>query len=605
MDSLATDGALGAELRARIVAASAGNPLYVEEMLAMVREQGGDGEISVPPTIHALLQARIDSLDTDVRVVMERGSVEGEVFHRGAVAVLSPDPVRDDVESHLTTLVRKELIRSTSPTFPDEEGFRFRHLLIRDAAYESLPKATRAELHERFAEWLARQELVERDEIVGYHLEQAHRYRLELDPTDAQLLVLADGVAARLGAAGLGALERGDVAASLALFHRAIAVLPEGDDRGHQLAPHLALAYWDVGDLAAATAALSDAAEASDPVLAAVSTVLLTVFSALEKGGYGSDERDARRRTAYSVLSEAGDDEGLAFYWWTVATEHWFQLHATETISACERGLEHLRRSGTRGRFEVEFMWLIRSGSVLGPMPVDEALARLDRREVGARESMMLDASTDGARARLLACQGRFEPARELVRSARETMKSAGAVVPAAGMTMFDAWVEQRAGDLQAWERALRVGLEELASSDETAFRATTMVYLAECLYQRGRYDEAFELCRTVRDISPPDDVVNFVLADAVGGAVLVQRGDAEEGFRLLDSALGRADATDFYFCRAEVRLMLVDGHALAGQVARAGSYAAEALELYVAKGDVAGAERARERFARLGIDVV
>ena len=171
--------------------ASAGNPLYVEEMLAMVREHGGDGEIVVPPTIQALLQARIDSLDSDVRVVMERGSVEGEVFHRGAVAELSPDPVRADVESHLATLVRKELIRSTSPMFPEDEGFRFRHLLIRDAAYESLPKATRAELHERFADWLEQHELVEGDEIVGYHLEQAYRYRAELDPAAPNLAGLA------------------------------------------------------------------------------------------------------------------------------------------------------------------------------------------------------------------------------------------------------------------------------------------------------------------------------------------------------------------------------------------------------------------------------
>ena len=153
MERLVLDAPLDADLRERITVASAGNPLYVEEMLAMVREHG-DGEVVVPPTIQALLQARIDSLDGDVRVVMERGAVEGEVFHRGAVAELSPAVVRDGVESHLATLVRKELIRSTSPTFPEDEGFRFRHLLIRDAAYESLPKATRAELHERFAGWL-------------------------------------------------------------------------------------------------------------------------------------------------------------------------------------------------------------------------------------------------------------------------------------------------------------------------------------------------------------------------------------------------------------------------------------------------------------------
>src|SRR5262249_9945820 len=181
------DARIEDSLRERIKAASAGNPLYVEEMLAMVREHGGDGEIVVPPTIHALLQARIDSLDGDVRVVMERGSVEGEVFHRGTVAELSPPPVRDGVETHLATLVRKELIRSTTPQFPEDEGFRFRHLLIRDAAYESLPKATRAELHEHFAHWLATHDLVERDEIVGYHLEQAHGYLRELDPADARL----------------------------------------------------------------------------------------------------------------------------------------------------------------------------------------------------------------------------------------------------------------------------------------------------------------------------------------------------------------------------------------------------------------------------------
>ena len=152
MDRLVPDAVLDPVLRERITDASAGNPLYVEEMVAMVREHGGDGEIVVPPTIHALLQARIDALDGDVRDVMERGSIEGEVFHRGAVAALSPASVKGGVEAHLATLVRKELIRSTPSMFPMDEGFRFRHLLIRDAAYESLPKATRAELHEQFAD---------------------------------------------------------------------------------------------------------------------------------------------------------------------------------------------------------------------------------------------------------------------------------------------------------------------------------------------------------------------------------------------------------------------------------------------------------------------
>ncbi|HET8969316.1 MAG TPA: hypothetical protein VFN06_07805, partial [Gaiellaceae bacterium] len=599
-------GRLGAhvedELRERITSASAGNPLYVEEMLAMVREHGGDGEIVVPPTIHALLQSRIDSLDSDVRVVMERGSVEGEVFHRGAVAVLSPDPVRPDVGTHLTTLVRKELIRSTSPTFPDDEGFRFRHLLIRDAAYESLPKSTRAELHERFGDWLSAQELVERDEIVGYHLEQAYRYRAELDPADPALRVLADGVAARLGGAGRVALERGDIPAALTLLRRAAAVLPESDDRRHELAPHLAFALWDAGDFAAGMSVLADGRAASDPSIAAVCAIFSTVFERLTSGVLSVEQVDATKEDAYRALAEAGDDEGLALYWWSVANEHWFALNATETMAASERGLEHMRRAGKRSRFEVELIWLVGSASVLGPMHVEEALERLGELEENLGDSALLKAGADGARARLLACQGHVGPARELARSARATTRSAGATVTAAGMAMYEAWIEQRAGDLGAWERALRAALDELEGSDDRAFRATIMVYLAQCLYEQGRYDDAYDLCAVVRETSPPDDVVNFVYADAIEGAVRVRRGE-DEGLELLGQALERADGTDFFFVRAETRLLLADAHAIRGEMPRATARASEALDIYDAKGDVTGAARARQHLARLGLE--
>ena len=109
--------------------------------------------VAVPPTIQALLAARLDQLDPVERDVLERGSVEGRVFHRGAVQALSPDEAQ--LVAPLTSLVRRELVRPDRAQFPGEEAFRFRHLLIRDAAYDALPKATRAELHERFAIWIA------------------------------------------------------------------------------------------------------------------------------------------------------------------------------------------------------------------------------------------------------------------------------------------------------------------------------------------------------------------------------------------------------------------------------------------------------------------
>jgi len=178
VDSLAT---LDDALRDRIREAAEGNPLYVEEMVAMLRE-APDGEVTVPPTIQALLAARLDQLEPHERDVLQCGSVEGRVFHRGAVQALAPEEAR--ATALLTSLVRKELIRPDRAQLPGEDAYRFRHLLIRDAAYEALPKATRAGLHERFALWLEERgaDLVELDEILGYHLEQAHRYQAELGP---------------------------------------------------------------------------------------------------------------------------------------------------------------------------------------------------------------------------------------------------------------------------------------------------------------------------------------------------------------------------------------------------------------------------------------
>ena len=166
------------ELRERVARAAAGNPLFIEEMLAMADQ--ANGEVVVPPTLQALLAARLDQLETGERGVLERGAVEGEIFHRGAVQALGPEET--PVTPRLAALVRKQLIRPDRPPLAAEDGFRFHHLLLRDAAYNALPKAVRADLHQRFATWLEQHgtELVELDELLGYHLEQACTYHAEL-----------------------------------------------------------------------------------------------------------------------------------------------------------------------------------------------------------------------------------------------------------------------------------------------------------------------------------------------------------------------------------------------------------------------------------------
>ena len=601
MDLLSKDAALDDDLRARIAQASAGNPLYVEEMLAMVREHGGGTKIAVPPTIHALLQARIDSLEEDVRLVMERGAVEGEIFHRGAVAELSPPTVRNGVATHLATLVRKELIRSTTPTFPTDEGFRFRHLLIRDAAYESLPKATRAELHERFADWLAGHVLVERDEIVGYHLEQAHRYRVELGARDPELDRLSRRAAGHLANAGRAAIDRGDFNAARSLLRRAVEIAPSDDPSRLELAPDFFFVLWESGELPKSVPLLAEAQRSPDPVVAARAAIVANVADILTDGVLTQDERHARREAAREVLEASHDDDGLALYWWSYAGEMWNRCRAEATAAACEHGLRHARASGRLGRID-DFTWWIRTAYVYGPTPVEEALMRAEALGVAAGDSILLQTGVASMRARLLAMQGDFDSARSMQSAAKETYAAAGMTVTAASVAIHKAWIEQRAGDAAAWEAALRDSIAVLEQMGERAFLGTLCAYLAECLHFQGRLGEIPGLIETTRSTSTPDDLINFVYSDALAGAIHASEDRLTEAEDEGRRALDKAETTDYFFMRAWVRLLLADTLRRNDREAEASGLGSEALAILDAKGDLTGAARYRERLEKLGI---
>ena len=225
---------------ARITEATEGNPLFAEELLAMLIDEGllrhDNGswtvadelaDLPVPPTIHALLAARLEALPDDERALLAHASVEGTLFHRGALDELAPASLEAGIERSLTSLVRRDLIRPDRAGLGEDEAFRFRHMLIRDAAYRSLSKEMRAELHERFAAWLVRtagSRLGEFEEIVGYHLEQAYRLLGELGTLDSDAEELAVRGAERLESAGRRALARSDHTGAVSLLERAAAL---------------------------------------------------------------------------------------------------------------------------------------------------------------------------------------------------------------------------------------------------------------------------------------------------------------------------------------------------------------------------------------------
>jgi tetratricopeptide (TPR) repeat protein len=603
IENLLAGGELDNATRSRIAETSQGNPLFVEEMLAMVRERGGDGEIHVPPTIHALLQARLDTLDTDERLVIERGSVEGEVFHRGAVAVLAPDPVRPALGTHLQKLVRKELIRAVAPSFPDDERFRFRHLLIRDAAYESLPKATRAELHERFGDWLAQHDLVEQDEILGYHLEQAHRYRAELDANDARLPDLAGRAAERLTGAGNGAMDRGDWAAARSLLRRARALLPPGDDRRALLAPVLAIVLQETGELEEATALASEARDAEDPIVRARGVIAEADVEVLGVV-FGPDETRVRREEARDVLERAGDHLGLAQYWRTAGFDHWSQCRATEAKQAWERGLEHAVEAGA-GWLEIELQRFVLNALVLGPTPVPEAIesARLVLESV--RGSVLREAAAFRALGALFAMEGTVDEGRELIERARATWLEAGLLVSAAGQAMTHASIERRAGNRAVRERLLREGLEELERLADRFFFPTVAVLLAEALAERrGPEAEIAALCAAARERTLSEDLVNFVYLDGIEGLLCARRDQCDEAKRLARRCVETADGTDHFDVISFARLFAAETLALCDENDEAATLAEEAVAVHVAKGDVTGAALARSRVREIGLEV-
>ena len=113
-------------------------------------------DLRVPQEINAFLAARLERLPTGERTLLVRGAVEGALFHYSALRELSPELSESSLHRDLATLVRRDLIRPARSSFSGDDAYRFRHILIRDAAYDSLSKTTRAELHERFATWLER-----------------------------------------------------------------------------------------------------------------------------------------------------------------------------------------------------------------------------------------------------------------------------------------------------------------------------------------------------------------------------------------------------------------------------------------------------------------
>ncbi|HMJ00058.1 MAG TPA: adenylate/guanylate cyclase domain-containing protein [Gaiellaceae bacterium] len=610
---------LADDVRARITDAAEGNPLFVEEMLAMLIDDGllersngdwvpsGDFEsVAVPPTIQALLAARLERLGANERSVIERASVEGKVFHRGGVVELSPTEARGDVGGHLQTLVRKELVRPDTAELPGEDAFRFRHLLIRDAAYDGMPKELRAELHERFAAWLERatkSRRVEYQEILGYHLEQAYGYRAELAPVDDAVRELGKRAAGHLESAGRRALVRGDGPATTILLRRAQALLPPGDPRLPGLLVDLGAALIEQGKLDDAERRFAEAAEAAQVLGNRGLELRAKLEGASVRILVDPKAIDAFRElteTTIPELESLGDEQTLAVAWRMVAHGYLLDLRGADMEQALRRSIEHARRAGDR-RGELEgLVWLLRL-HWFGPAPVNAGIRLCEQTLAEADAEPRVASIATQVLGVLYGLRGDFEHGRELLARAGAMQDELGMeLAKAAGNAMMSAGLEQLAQDYDAAEAMLRPAIEVLRSAGEKGYYSTLLGYLAHVSYAQGKYDEADELAREADEAGGADDIETQRLSLTARGKVLARRGERAEAERLVRAAAELLAPTDGLVGQAEVMLDLAEVLALAGRRAEASAAAREAARLYAAKGADGGVRLAEARVAEL-----
>ena len=579
IDNLLAGVSLSDAVRVRISDTAEGNPLFVEQMLALIAQNGHGGEIEVPPTIQALLATRLEQLPVVERVAAERASVIGKEFWRAALVEIGGEA------SSLPALVRKELIRPhTSPVFPRDDAFRFRHQLIRDAAYDGVPKELRAELHERFGRWLETNRS-EYDEIVGYHFEQGYRLRSELGPPDIEVTQLAARAGILLGRAGERAFERGDTPAAVNLLTRATGLLPESAEIRLTHLIHLGYALFDAGQLESAAAtferAIADAERAD--VAAIVSRGSIGTMFVDSLVGVGFDTPLASVKAKLAQLEESADDAGLAEGLFVAGMFMSWLGKSQEANAAFDDAVMHAERAGDR-RLQV---WPTGAKILMnswGYLPVDEGLRSCDEL-LDHHRATSIEPFARTARALYLSLDGKHDEARAEMERARELYLEYGNELLGAASALGYAYIETNAGRLEAAESIARAGAERLKQFGDQGFYSTTIGMLAEAVYRQGRYDDAEQWAHAVAEAAMENDYEPQIRWRCVRGKVLARRRQFDEAKSLVRQAAETASATDAHVVIGDTFSDLAEVLELAGEMSEAREALEQALEAYERKG--------------------
>lgn len=606
---------LSAEVTRRIVDAAEGNPLYAEQMLSMLIDSGvlqlQDGrwvraddsaEIAVPPTIHALLEARLDGLGRAERAAVEPASVIGLEFPQSALESLAPPAVCAELPAHLGTLTRKQFIRPAQSAGA-ELIYRFHHHLVRDTVYNGLLKRARANLHLEFVRWADRASAdsergLEFEAILGYHLEQAHRYLSELGPLDKQGMVIGCDAARRLSSAAKRALARGDMHAAANLFQRATALLPGDDPQRIELLPDYGETLMSLGDFAQARSVLAEAGLAADRSANArvkASSQIVAMFVRLFSGEPG-EWGEETLKTAHALIPvlelEAADNE-LAMTWRLIVLVHGIAGRYSLASEAAERSTAHARRAGNE-RLVAKNSGILSMNALYGPMPVPQAIVHCEQLIVHGLSDRQIEGAIMCTLAQLKAMNGELQAARSLCLRGRNLLRELGKGVFAASTGLDLARVELHGGDLALAEREVRADYEFLDHMGETYFLSTMAALLSRIVRDQGRDGEALEFSRIAEAATAAGDIESQALWRSIRAPIVARMGNAALAEELARAALELVRGTEAPALQADALAELAAVLHLTGRPGEARQAIDEAIALYSAKGNAVSAARYR-----------
>ena len=631
-------GGLDSELTGQICSATEGYPFAVEELTRSLIEEGhlelvdgrwslqdGDDVLRVTPTVQAALAARLGRLDEVERMILGLVAVVGLECQRSEIEALLPSALppsmdRDDVTKALEELLRKELLdqpeqRDRAPSGgsdPSDESYAFRHVRYRDAAYQRITPQDRADLHERYAEWLERRVrgAATMAERIAYHLEQAYRYRLELRRNvDTATLALARRAGLHYAAAGRAYIPQGilPVQTAASALDRAIELLPEGS-------PERLQAQLDLAEVLQMTKPARSTQLYADILAASRTgeyrmTRLHAELGQMELSWFqhytGDWEQDQRRlEQIIGELEPSGEAPLLARAWRLAAQLNVKRALAVDGLAACETALRFALQAKD-ARLQAKITHLNLYVLYWSPASLEEVGREAEHMvaEARGRGLYSMEAGSLGVLARIAALQGEVDEARRLLRRASGILPEFPDLLMLGNDVLSEATVELAAGDLDRAEEVLASGLEEaehaiVSSRSQLAHFAAL---LGRIRLLQDREADAEQAVEAARQASVPSETGAQARWRQVQGLLFARRGRLEEARELAQHAVERSRRTQSPDIQAEALSDLAEVLDLAGDRGGAVQAAQRALALYQGRGDRVHERRVTEFLAGLG----